>query len=172
MNVLIITIMMVLTTQNVFSEAILTIDGHTSDHWSVSFTIYTSIVMGTNIALFFRCRSITWMLFWIVLLTSVAPYYIFMYVYDRMTWINLESTYSTGVLFHSYHFYLCVFINCIYVVFFEIFNLIKFYRVKPTLSEYFKILILQGKDDNPIYFQEKAIKSIKAFWNPLMRNKA
>lgn len=171
-NALLVTICIVLTTQNVLSRAVLTKDGYTADHWSVSFTIYSSIVMGTNIALLFRCRSITWMVFWLIMLTSIVPYYLFMYWYDRWTWVNLESSYSTHVLFRSYHFYLCVSINCMIVILFEMFQLMKYYRIKPTLAEYFKMLIHVGKEENPIYFQEKAIKAIKKFWNPLARHRA
>ena len=56
---LLVTVVICLTTQNVLSGAILTEDGHTADHWCVSFTIYSSIVVGTNLALLFRCKSIT-----------------------------------------------------------------------------------------------------------------
>ena len=47
-----------------------------------------------------------------------------------------------------------------------------YYRVKPTLAEYFKMLIKLGKEENPDYFQENVLKNIKKFWNPLMRHKA
>ena len=52
------------------------------------------------------------------------------------------------------------------------FQLMKYYRKKPTLAEYFKILINMGKDEDMTYFNQKTINSIKNFWNPLMRHRA
>lgn len=161
-----------MTTLRVFNWAIIDIEGRAADHWCVSVTVYTSIVISTNIAVFIRSRSVTWLLILVILFTSVVPYFLFMYWYDRWDWINVESTYSASKLFFSPHFYLCVAINCMYVVISEVFHLIKYYRISPTLAEYFKLLIKRNKDTNPSYFNEKILREIKKYQNPLELRKA
>lgn len=148
---------MVLTSQYVFSYSIVSIKGFTGDHWNVSFTVYSSIIMGVNIILLFRCRSMTWLLVNIIFFTSVLPYFLFMYIYDRLPSMNLESAYSTELLFGTVHFYLCLSINCMYVLIPEMLQLMKFYRIKPTLAEYFKVLIKFGKEKDAVFFEETAI---------------
>lgn len=162
---------MVLTSQYVFSYSIVSIDGFTGDHWNVSFTVYSSIIMGVNIILLFRCRSMTWFLVNIIFFTSVLPYFIFMYIYDRLPSMNIESAYSTELLFGTVHFYLCLSINCMYVLIPEMLQLMKFYRIRPTLAEYFKVLIKFKKEKDPVYFEETAIQAIKKFWNPIKLQK-
>ena len=163
---------MVLTTVWALRDAILSKAGQVSDHWSVSFTIYASIVLSVNITVLFRCRSITWLTLVAIFLTSIFPYFLFMYWYDRWDWINVESSYSTDVLFKTIHFYLLVSINCMYVTIGEMLYLMKIYRMKPTLAEYFKLLIKIGKEDNASYFNNKSINYIKRFWNPLELKRA
>lgn len=145
----------VLTTQYVFSYSTVSVEGFTGDHWNVSFTVYSSIVIGVNIVMLFRCRSITWLLVILVLSTSMAPYFIFMFVYDKSPTVNTESTYSTELLFRTIHFYLCLSLNSMYVLIPEMFHLMHFYRIRPTLSEYFKVLVKFGKSEDPQYFEEE-----------------
>lgn len=129
--------------------------------------MYSSVVMGVNIILLFRCRSMTWLLVNIIFFTSILPYFIFMYIYDRLPSMNLESAYSTELLFGTVHFYLCLSINCMYVLIPEMLQLMKFYRIRPTLAEYFKVLIKFKKEKDPAFFEETAIQTIKKFWNPI-----
>lgn len=157
------TMITLITTYIFKGSTVLSKSGYTSDHWCVSFTVYTSIVFASNLALCFRSREIHWISVFFMSMTSIVPFFAFMLIYDRFVSLNLESDYSAFTLLRSFHYYLTVTINMTLVALFEIASLLKSYGIKPTLVDYVRVLIKSGDIGNKESLNEKIIKKIKGF---------
>lgn len=158
-----------MTTYFFNGETVLTIEGYTADHWCVSFTIYTSILLGSNLTLCYRSREIGWTLIFMIFVTSIIPFFIFMWIYDQLEQLNSDSTYSAITLFRSYHFYLTVFINLMTISLLEVLDLLRWYGIKPTLVEYTRMILKGGKIDQEGKFDMNIIKKIKSFHDPIQK---
>ena len=135
--------------------------GHTTDFWFVSFVIYTSLVVGVNSLVLIRANHITMLLFWLVILSSLLPYIIFMYVYDHFTLVNSQSSFSARYAMGTWQFYACVGMNVIVLTFGEIIKLFGKYYVRPTMVEYTKQLRRKRRLDQPFYFDKKIVDLVK-----------
>ena len=154
---LIITFFCLVYFQNVQVDS----DGHTTDFWFVSFVIYTTLVMAVNALVLIRANHITCLLVSLIILTSVVPYYLFMWFYDHFTFANENSTYSARFALQTWQFYAAVGICVMILIFGEIVKLFGKYYIRPTMVEYTKQLRRKKRLDDPKYFSEKMIATVK-----------
>ena len=131
------------------------------DFWAVSFGLYTVLIFVTNILALIRGSHITIILIITIFISSLAPFFLFMALYDRAYSVNLYSDHSARFLLGNTIFYLCIILNIFCIVFLDICRwFIRFY-VNPTLVEYVLKLKKEGLIDKPQYMTHEIIESIK-----------
>ena len=113
-------VVITLVTIYVYRTYTIDIDGHSSDFWSVSVVVYSVLIMITNLLTLIRSSHITWLLIFAIFATSIAPFVIFMIVYDRWEYLNVQSIYSVRFILGHWHYYIVVLLNIFIISFYEI----------------------------------------------------
>ena len=137
-------------------------EGYTSDHWSVSISTYTSIVLAYNLLIFMRTRYITWITIAFIVFASIGPYFGFVLVYDKMESFNLYSLNSARMILSNHQFYLTVLLNMVLIMMVEMVNLMRWYDWRPSLVEYTRAAVKEGIIDYDGVLAEEVIRRIKA----------
>ena len=141
----------------IFADRPIDSSGRVSDFWAVSFCGYSVLILATNIFSVTRASHITWILILTILITSITPFALFIFLYDHMVSINYQSSYSARFLFTNPFFYLALTMNLFSIVFYDIFKwFYKFYAI-PTLVEYALKLRKEKLLDKPEYFTKEII---------------
>ena len=147
------------------------VDGYTYDYWMISFTIYGCLIYITNLAVVIRSGQISWfVMFWVTFL-SIIPFIVISLLFDTVMSITNGSQYILINNGSTYHYYLV----CVAMVFIAfLFEVMKqFIRViwKPRLSDYFRLLIHQGLENDPSKFDKKFLTSFSQLRDPIQKHK-
>lgn len=136
-------------------------NGHSSDFWTVSFAIYTVLILATNLLTLIRASHISLLLLFAVFVTSVIPFFLFAFFYDRMVSINTQSTYSYRFIIARFNYYSVVLLSTIFICFVEIVKFFGKYYFNPTMVEYVKQLKKNNIHNDKKYFADEYVKLIK-----------
>lgn len=120
----------------VYDDFIIDNEGHNSDFWSVSIVLYSVLITVTNFNTVIRSSHITWILILAVIVTSIIPFIIWMIIYDRWLYLNIQSTYSVRFILKKWHFYQAVILNTFFISFAEICRFFLKFYIDPTMVEY------------------------------------
>lgn len=144
-------------------------DGYNSDFWMASFGIYCALVFGTTAVIMVRTSQFTWLYFLVfIILLSMFPFFFLCYLFDTVlittpnfkeyVMINLSETYQY-YLFFIFFTALSVAVEVSAILFRS------YYR--PTLADYFKWLIKNGKADQPEYFDAAILQNFRQLQDPI-----
>lgn len=136
-------------------------NGQNSDFWTVSFAIYTVLVLTTNLLTLIRASHISCLLLFAVFFTSILPFFLFAFFYDRMVSINSQSSYSYRYIIVRFNYYSVVLLSTIFVCFVEIVKFFGKYYFNPTMIEYVKQLRKHDLHNEKRYFADEYIRLIK-----------
>ena len=146
-------------------------DGYTYDFWMASFTIYGCLIYITNVAIALRSGQITWfVMFWIAFF-SVIPFLVISLLFDTIMKIENGSQYILLNMGSTYHYYLVCCAMVFIAFLFEITR--KFVQViwRPRLSDYFRLLINRGLENDPSKFEKGFLASFSHLRNPIQKHK-
>lgn len=131
----------------IFDSQAIDIDGHMGDFWTVSISIYIVLIIVSNLLCVLRGSHITWLLICTIFTTSLIPFFAFMMIYDRATYLNVNNTYTVRFLFKNRVFYLAVFVNIFCLVLYDLLKWFMKFYFSPTLVEYVLKLKKEGLID-------------------------
>lgn len=144
-----------------YADHIIDKSGYNSDFWMVSFVLYTTLILATNLLTFIRASHITWLLAFAVFLTSLLPFFLFAFFYDRWVSLNTQSSYSARFVMDKWHFYSVVLLSTIFICFVEIVKFFGKFYFNPTIVEYVRQLENKGLEGEKKYYGEEYLKVIK-----------
>lgn len=144
-----------------YTDHIIAKEGYNSDFWICSFVIYTVLIIVTNLLTFIRASHVTWLLVSTVFFTSLLPFFLFVFFYDRWEGINTQSEYSARFVMNKWHFYSAVYLSTIFICFVEIVKFFGKFYFNPTMVEYVQQLQGKGLGNEKKYFGIEYIKLIK-----------
>lgn len=171
---LIMSIILCLVGYAVYSgEHVFHIDGYTADFWMASFGIYTALVYATLVVVIVRSSQLTWVYVLVYIGgLSLAPFYFLSYTFDTIliTTPNLKE-YVMMNLSETYHFYLFFVFYMMVAFYIEICAVYFKLMFKPTLADYFKWLIKNGKAEDPDYFSPILLENFIKNHDPIPKKK-
>ena len=137
--------------------------GHNSDIWCVSFSIYAVLICSLNVMVLLRASHVTNLLLLTLVFSSMVPFLLWMWFYDRWVLLNYYSTYSARFILQTPIFYLVVLICIFGVCFAELFRFFSRFYLSPTMVEYALKLEKSGIVEYDQYFTQNIIWRIKSF---------
>lgn len=144
-----------------FEDCAVDIDGRVSDFWSFSLSSYSNLLIIVNIITLMRASHITMLFTFAIIFLSIAPFFLFVVVYDRMTSYNEYSTYSMRFNLQLGEFYLASLVCIFAVCFIEICKFfLKFYN-RPSLVDFVLKLKKLGLVHEEKYFKKEVLQVVK-----------
>ena len=113
-------------------------EGHSSDMWTASFITYITVVLASNIVVFWRSYQITLFLTLVFIIFSIMPFFWFAMLYDSpfLEVINeCQGTY--GFLINQRQFILVIFLNVCFIALVEGLYEIMKVELAPMVTDYF-----------------------------------
>lgn len=171
-NSLFMSLVLCLIGYQVYSgTTILHMNGYPADFWMASFGIYTALVFATIVAVIVRTSQITWIFILVFILgLSLGPFYILTYLYD--THLQTKSSLKEFVIFNlsdTYSFYLFFIFFMLVVFIIEIGTVYFRLLYKPTLADYFKWLLKNGKANEKEYFTPSIMENFISLHDPIAK---
>lgn len=146
-------------------------DGYSFDYWNVSFTIYAALIYMTNVAILMRSGQITWfVIFWIAFF-SIIPFIIVSILYDTVMDLVNGSQYILPTMGQTYHYYLVCIVITFIAFLFEFIQKLAQVTWKPRLSDYFRLLINRGLENDPSKFEKQFLESFAQLRDPIQKHK-
>lgn len=119
----------------------------------LSILIFTVTVLNINLLVLTNIRHFSIFIILIILLTSIVPYALFVYIYDRLK-LNRDTAYSARLIFSQAKFALEVFILLVISILPQIFQYLMRFFAWPSLAEYALILKDKGLFFKSEYWQK------------------
>lgn len=146
-------------------------DGYTYDFWMASFVIYGCLIYITNLVLIMRSGQITWfVMFWIAFF-SIIPFLVLSLLFDTVMSVDNGSQYILLNMGSTYHYYLVCFIMTFIAFYFECVRCCIRIFWYPRLSDYYKLLIKCGKQNDLTKFDKDYLQSFAELNNPIQKRK-
>ena len=140
----------------------LNIDGHDGgDYTNLSFTVYTIILINISFLVFLNAKHLTLFLLMINLLTTFLPYGVFVYIYDRLVLLNVDTSYSSRFVFSKLIFWLRVLVITVVSMIPQVIQLLLRFYKWPSIAEYLLVLKAEKKLFKDKYWQEEVFSKIK-----------
>lgn len=136
-------------------------DGHVADLWSCSFIIFTTVIIGVNAVILQRTNQISALIILAVLITSIGPFYLFVFAYDQESFAEMNvSAGSWSFCYGQPLFQLVLLINIFWICSTEFIVQLLRREFTPNVADYFRELCYQGMEQT----RDKFVNTPKDGW--------